>query len=185
MRRVALIGLPGAGKTTVAPLLAARLGLSWTDLDADVAREAGRSIAAIFAEEGEESFRVRELKALRDAFAAPGGVVIACGGGVVCHGLSRDTLREGATVVWLRAEPETAAARLGPAGLAARPLLAGAGGRATAAGGVAALVALLAARAPLYAAAADLRVATDGLSAEACVTAAAAAVRERWANSES
>ena len=166
----------------MAPFLAARFGVPWADLDAEIVRAAGRPIGALFAAEGEAGFRAREHGALRIAFAAGGGLVLACGGGVVAHAPSREALRGGATVVWLRVAPATAASRLGRDGLAARPLLAAPNGAGTEEAGAAALASLLAARAPLYAAAADLEVETDGRDAAACVEAAEAALRERWAN---
>ena len=60
-----LVGLPGAGKTTVARLLAAALGVQATDTDAEIRRRARMTIPQIFAREGEESFRDRETRALR------------------------------------------------------------------------------------------------------------------------
>jgi shikimate kinase len=183
--RVALIGLPGAGKTAVAPGLAARLGCPWADLDADVERAAGRTIGGLLEREGEAAFRARELEALRTVLAAGGPLVLACGGGVVTHAPSCEALRAGATVVWLRVSPGFAASRLGPDGLAARPLLAAAGGAVSAAAGEAALAALLDVRAALYAAAADVTVETDGRGVDESAEEAAAVLRKRWANSES
>ncbi|HSQ59269.1 MAG TPA: shikimate kinase [Acidobacteriota bacterium] len=126
--RVALIGIPGSGKSAVAPLLAARLGVASADLDEAIERAAGRPVAAIFAGAGEAAFREHEARALEAALAGEEGVVIACGGGVTTHEASRALLRARATVVWLRISPALAARRLGPAGLAARPLIAAAGG---------------------------------------------------------
>lgn len=183
--RVALIGLPGSGKSAVAPLLAARLGVAAADLDAAVERAAGRTAAAIFADEGEAAFREHEARALRAALEDEGGVVIACGGGVTTHGASRALLRGRATVVWLRISPALAARRLGPAGLAARPLIAAAGGASSEEAGAAALAALLAAREADYAAAADVAVETGGRTAAEAAEAAEAALRERWAGSAS
>ncbi|HEU4333349.1 MAG TPA: shikimate kinase [Candidatus Eisenbacteria bacterium] len=183
--RVALIGLPGSGKSAVAPLLAARLGVAAADLDEAIERAAGRPVAAIFADAGEASFREAEARALAAALARDEGVVIACGGGVTTSEASRSLLRARATVVWLRISPALAARRLGPSGLAARPLIAAAGGAASEAAGAAALAALLAAREGHYATAADVVVETGGRTAEAAAEAAEAALRERWAGSAS
>lgn len=124
--RIALIGLSGAGKTTVAPLLAVRLGLDWIDLDEAVEQKAGKTISALISAEGEEAFRGFETLALRAALGGGSlnsGYVIACGGGVLEHHENRSLLSEHTFVVWLRVVPETAAQRIEKAGLAARPLL--------------------------------------------------------------
>ena len=154
--RVALIGLSGAGKTTVAPLAAARLGFPWLDLDADIERAAGRPIAALFAEGGAE-FRALEAEALERALADPRpGLVLACGGGIVTAPAARKRLRARAFVVWLRVSPERAAARLGE-NADQRPLLRGAPARET-------LEAMLGERAPQYEVSADAVIDTDGLT---------------------
>jgi shikimate kinase len=177
---IALIGLPGSGKSTVAPLLAERLGAPWADLDDRIARASGVPVPEFLRRWGEASFRAAEEAALREALeegearsvreadAGPGGgagvrppgLVLACGGGAVVHGRSRALLRERAFVVWLRVAAETAAARLGAGGADERPLLSGAGPlpeRIESLGG---------ARAPHYEAAAHASVPTDGLTPE-------------------
>src|SRR5437762_1409263 len=80
MRNVYLTGFSGSGKTTVARLLGARLGLRPRDLDQEIVARAGAPIAEIFAREGEAAFRRREAAALR-AVAAERGQVVATGGG--------------------------------------------------------------------------------------------------------
>jgi shikimate kinase len=70
---VALVGLSGTGKSTVAPLLAARRGLAVVDLDRAVAESAGRTVAEIFATDGEAAFRSMESAALADALMARAG----------------------------------------------------------------------------------------------------------------
>jgi shikimate kinase len=154
---VALIGLSGAGKTTVAPLAAARLGFPWLDLDQEIERAAGKPIATIFAEKSEAEFRALEAAALEDALATKGpGLVLACGGGVVTTPATRSRLRSRAFVVWLRVSPAEALTRIGREGVAERPLLRASGGQA--------LEAMLRERAPLYEGAADAVVDTDGLT---------------------
>lgn len=156
---MALIGLSGAGKTTVAPLAAARLGFPWIDLDAEVEKAAGRSVSALFAED-EAAFRALEVAALERALAARSpGVILACGGGIVTSPETRSLLRARAFVVWLRVSPGRALARLGEPGVAERPLLAGAE-----AGAGARLEALLRERGPMYEAASDAVIETDGLT---------------------
>jgi shikimate kinase len=186
---VALVGLPGAGKTVVAPLLAARLGWRWDDLDAIVERAAERSVPELLREEGEARFRARELEALRTALSGRReGLVLACGGGVVVGEEARGLIAAGATVAWLRVDPATALDRLGGAGVASRPLLAGDGTDDVAGARGAALErlrALEAARKPLYAAIATVSIDTSDRSPEDVASAVEAALRERWAGSES
>lgn len=118
---LALIGLPASGKSTVARILAGRLGIPARDLDQEIADEAGRDIPGIFEAEGEAGFRDRESRALRGvAEGAP--CVLAAGGGVVVRPENRELLRTVFRTVWLRVSPETAAAR---AAGGSRPLLAG------------------------------------------------------------
>lgn len=121
---VALIGLSGSGKSTAAPLIAARTGRVAVDLDRVVAERAGSSVEQIFAEpDGEARFRTLEHEALIDALGGS-AAVIATGGGVVLDPENRAELRRDATVVWLRAHPTRLAARLSDTA-EARPLLDG------------------------------------------------------------
>jgi shikimate kinase len=105
--RVVLIGARGAGKSTVALLLAARLGLPPVDTDAIVERETGRSIADLLAD---GSFRDRERAVLAHVLAA-GPAVVAAGGGAVLWDGFRDAARAW-RVVWLDADPEVLARRI-------------------------------------------------------------------------
>ena len=84
MRHLFLYGPPGSGKSTIGRLLAARLDLPFTDLDAVIVETDGRSIPQIFAEEGEPGFRAREKQALVDMGALPRHVV-ALGGGALLN----------------------------------------------------------------------------------------------------
>lgn len=158
---VALVGLSGAGKSTVAPLLAALLGGGWIDLDDEIAREAGESVATLLRRDGEAAFRAGEASALRGVLeAVHPPCVLACGGGILSREECRVLLRARAFVVWLRVMPEVAGARLGTAGAAVRPLLDGPeppSGR---------LAALERERRKAYEAAADLAVETGGRSPE-------------------
>lgn len=119
--RVALIGLPGAGKSTVARSLARRLGWRLASVDALVEEAAGRSAGEIFALEGEAGFRARELAALRAALAGEDAVVVDCGGGLPVQPEAWRLLRDRATVVWLDGPDDLLLGRLGAA--ADRPLL--------------------------------------------------------------
>lgn len=121
--RLVLVGLPGSGKSTVGPLVAARRGWEFVDLDGEIIREAGRSIPEIFVSEGESGFRARERTAsaaLRDR----GPLVLASGGGWVLDPTNLERLGGVPTLVYLEVAPEIAATRIGGAAMD-RPLLAG------------------------------------------------------------
>ncbi len=167
-RHVVLVGFMGAGKSTVAALIAQRLGWPCIDLDLEIEQEAGRSIADIFADEGEEVFRARETRAL-EGLAAREPSVIACGGGVVLKVQNRALLKELGTVVYLVVTAEEAIARVGD--LTTRPLLAGAGGTLAA-------TQLLSARESLYRSVADLVVDTAGRTSSEVAESVLTQIRE-------
>ena len=150
--RVVLLGFMAAGKTAVGAELARRLGWEHLDVDREIARRAGRSVAAIFAAEGEAGFRRREAEATA-ALAGRGGVVLSPGGGWIAAPGRLESLGAGTLSVWLRVTPEEAVRRAA-AEPGERPLLAGPDP-------LAAVRALLAAREPLYARA-DLHLSTAG-----------------------
>lgn len=150
-----LIGYRGTGKSAVARLLALRLARDWVDADVEIELEAGKSIAAIFADEGEAGFREREARALARLLTAKNRIV-AAGGGAVLRDESAALVRAQRDVVWLRALPTTILLRIAAdaATSSRRPNL-------TAAGGEAEVVELLARRTPRYAECATLVVDTD------------------------
>jgi shikimate kinase len=117
---IALIGFMGAGKSAVGSLLSTELSLPFVDLDEVIEKAAGKSVAEIFAEEGEEGFRERESEALRDELRE-GGKVIACGGGVVLNDENIKLLRSRSRVFLLNISPERALERLSAG--SGRPLL--------------------------------------------------------------
>jgi shikimate kinase len=163
LRPIALVGLMGAGKSTVARALGERLGAAVADLDAMVEAERGCSVAELFEREGEPAFRRLEGRILDLALAAGAGV-IACGGGIVLDPAHRGALVARCRVVWLEVSPAAAALRLATEG-GSRPLLASeAAGEAIAP--LRRLEALLAERRPLYAQVAHVRVQGDGRTAD-------------------
>ena len=99
-----LVGLMGAGKTSVGKLLARRLGKTFYDCDHEVERATGVRIPVIFEIEGESGFRARETRMLCDLCASE-GVVLATGGGAVLAPENRKVLAERGVVVYLRASP--------------------------------------------------------------------------------
>ncbi|MFD7717021.1 3-dehydroquinate synthase [Streptomyces sp. NPDC059814] len=117
---VVLVGPMGVGKSTVGELLAGRLGTTYRDTDADVVATAGKPIAEIFYDEGEERFRELESRAVRDAVAEHTGV-LSLGGGAVLDEATR-ALLAGHAVVYLSMDVDEAVKRVGLN--TARPLLA-------------------------------------------------------------
>ncbi len=148
---VLLYGPPGVGKSTVGRLLAAAWEVPFTDLDAVIARRAGKTVAEIFTAEGEAGFRRRERAALLEALTSPPGV-IALGGGALLADENRLAAETHGRVLLLDAPPEILRARL--AADDTRPLLSGRDGPSR-------LTALLAARKRHYDSF-GLRVATEG-----------------------
>lgn len=97
-----LVGLMGAGKTSVGRLLAKRFNKAFYDCDQEIERHTGVKIPVIFDIEGEEGFRAREAAVLRE-LAALHDVVLAAGGGAVVREENRRVLKQNGTVVYLRA----------------------------------------------------------------------------------
>jgi shikimate kinase len=155
---IALIGYRGTGKTTVAQQLALALGWDWVDADVEVELRAGKSIAAIFADDGEPVFRDLESSILFDLIGRD-RTALALGGGVVLRESNRELLRQAGLVVWLQAEPDTIAARMAEDATtqSRRPNL-------TTAGGLAEIRRLLAERSIHYEACCGLAIATDDKS---------------------
>jgi shikimate kinase len=154
-----LIGYRCTGKTTTAQLLAHRLGWDCVDTDDVLEGRAGRSVRAIFADEGEAGFRARETAVLEE-LCRGGPRVVATGGGIVLAEANRQRMKQAGRVVWLTADAETIWRRLqtDPTTAERRPNLAG--------GGLSEIVELLARREPLYRSCADLVVDTTHRSPE-------------------
>jgi shikimate kinase len=156
MKRILLIGMMGAGKTTVGTLLGERLGWPYLDSDAEIIRRTGLTVPEIFAQRGEAAFRGEEAAVLAEAATSDGPVVVAVAGGAVLDPDNRREIRRAGLVVWLRAEITTLAERVGSG--AGRPLLDE--------GVSAAVYRLYAERRPLYEGLADMVVDVDTMTPE-------------------
>lgn len=119
---ILLVGLPGAGKSTVGPLVARRLGTNFVDFDRVIEARAGKDIARIFMDDGEATFRRLEATVGAEQLAGP-PAVLAPGGGYVLEEAARRMALEKTLVVYLETSPAVAARRL--AGSTDRPLLKG------------------------------------------------------------
>lgn len=146
-----LVGLPGAGKSTLGRSLARRLDLAFVDADVELETRLGVTIPTIFEIEGEASFRNREETTLADLVRRT-GIVLATGGGVVIRPANRERLKANGTVIYLHADPATLRERTRRS--RHRPLL-------NAADPLARLAELYAQRDPLYREVADGVVESD------------------------
>jgi len=151
-----LIGYRATGKTTLARLLAGRLGWAWIDADVEIERKAGKSIARIFAEDGEPAFRDLEAEVTAE-LCARNRLVLAAGGGAPLREENRRAMRAAGKIVWLKATPETILARMSSDATTSgrRPNL-------TDRGPLDEIVELLRRREPTYRELADLEVDTEG-----------------------
>lgn len=166
---IVLSGFMGAGKSTVGSRLADALGMTFVDLDAEIARRTGRSIPDLFRSEGEAAFRRHESAALQTVLAgAP--AVVAVGGGALLAPENRALARRQGLVVTLAVSPEIAARRVASAPAAVE--------RPNFDADADALAARHAARASAYADA-DLTIDTDALDVQGVLDALRAALADR------
>jgi len=157
---VFLIGMMGAGKTTVGRLLAAAAGFDFVDCDRELEHRAGTSIATIFELEDEAGFRQREAQLLEE-LTGRSRVVLATGGGAVLSADNRQLLRSRGLVIYLQASAEEIARRT--RGDISRPLLQVADRRAR-------VQELLAQRGPLYRQSAHLTIRSAAANPRRLVT---------------
>ena len=157
---VLLIGMMGAGKSTIGEKLADRLNRPYIDNDTQVEHVTGRTVAQIWRDEGEAAFRRHESAALRAAIQSPAPTVIAVAGGAVLDPENRKRIAGAGRVVWLRAEVDTLARHVRYSGDDHRPLLEGPAELEDVLGR------LEEQRRPMYAELADITVDVDGLTVE-------------------
>jgi shikimate kinase len=119
--KVLLVGMPGCGKSSVAPLLAPRLGWGYVDTDAQIERVSGLTVRGFFARHGEAAFRAQEARCLAWVLGLEEPVIVAVGGGAVVDPENRRMMKERGIVIWLRATVPTLVAHLKTG--AGRPLL--------------------------------------------------------------
>ena len=150
-----LIGFRGTGKTTVAKRLAQRWNCDWVDSDAEVERRAGKTIAQIFAEQGEDAFRDLESLVVAE-LAQRNHQVVALGGGAVLREENRRAIAGRGLVVWLQADPQTLFDRI-----QADPATAGQRPNLTAGGGLREIEEVLRRREPIYRETADFAIDTS------------------------
>jgi shikimate kinase len=165
-----LVGMMGAGKSTVGRLLARRLKLRFFDCDHEIERRCGVKIPLVFEIEGEAGFRAREAETVAELSELP-GIVLATGGGAVLLEENRRRLAARGTVIYLRARPEDLYSRV--RNDRNRPLLA-------TADPLARLRELHRERDPLYRAIADVVVDTGRQSVTALARGLLDKLEERW-----
>jgi len=167
-RRVLLVGMMGAGKTTVGKLLARRLGWRYVDSDDEVQAATGRTVKELFEAGGEEAFRPLESEALAAALDDDRPAVVSVAGGAVLDPANRELLRRAGTVVWLRATPETLLGRVRADTSAAHARAGAVDHRPLLEGDPAGTIARLEReRRPIYEGVADVTVDVDGLAPDA------------------
>ena len=116
-----LVGLPGAGKSSIGRLVAIALGRPFLDFDLEIQRRSGKSLSRLFAENGEDAFRAREVALTRELLAAP-PMVLAPGGGWVTNPEVVPLVRPPGRIIHLRISPAAALRRLDRSRVV-RPLL--------------------------------------------------------------
>lgn len=158
-RHLYLIGYRGSGKTMIGRNLAAQLSAPHVDSDVQIETNAKRTIAEIFATEGEDTFRDLEEQAITEIASRKMPHIVSLGGGAILRESNRQVIRKTGLIVWLQADAKTLANRIAadPTTAANRPNL-------TARGGLAEVEAVLTERTPIYDECANLAIDTMGKS---------------------
>lgn len=172
-RPIVLVGMMGAGKTTVGRRLAARLGRRFIDSDEEIEKAAGMSIEDIFASRGEADFRAGEVRVIARLLKEP-DIVLGTGGGAFVNAETRGLVKAGAVSVWIKADFELLFARVSRR--SNRPLLKTANPRET-------LKNLIDARYPIYAEA-DVTVVSRDVPQDQVAAEVAAAVMDYLSTQE-
>jgi len=156
-RHLYLIGYRGSGKTMIGRNLASQLSVPHVDSDVQIEKNSNRTIAEIFASEGEAYFRDLEEQAIAEIVTRETPHIVSLGGGAILRESNRGTIANSGFVVWLQADAQTLASRIAddPASSATRPNL-------TARGGLAEVEAILKERTPLYDQCANVAINTAG-----------------------
>jgi len=166
---IALIGFMGVGKTVIGRALAEKLNKRFVELDSLIEQKAGKSVAEIFQQDGEISFRELEIEVTKEV-SREKNLVIACGGGIVLNKINIDRLRKESVIVYLTASPDVLLSRTRRAG-GKRPLLNKPNKAST-------IQELLAFRKPFYERAADIKVNTSRLDIASVVERIISKVKE-------
>ncbi|MDN3921124.1 shikimate kinase [Roseateles violae] len=109
---IALVGMPGGGKSTVGRQLGRQLGIRVVDSDAEIEARLGEPIRSFFERAGEDAFRRIESEVLAEILSGPGELILATGGGIVLREANRELLQRRCTVLYLRSTPEELFRRL-------------------------------------------------------------------------
>ena len=120
--RIFLIGYMGSGKTTIGKLLAKKLGYNFIDMDALIEAKQFKTVAQIFAEQGEDNFRQLEQKCLHEV-AQFDDVIISTGGGAPCFFDNIEFMKANGLTIYLKHSASELAVRLGGSNIAKRPIL--------------------------------------------------------------
>jgi shikimate kinase len=169
-KSIVLIGMMGAGKSSVGRCLQRRTGLACFDTDEMISKKLALSIPEIFSQHGEEVFRQTETDVLREL--SPQDAIIVTGGGIILRQENNELLKRLGTVVWLEATEETLLERASRRGN--RPLLQTENPGAT-------LSEMLRVRAPFYAILADIRINTTALTHDEVADVILAQIEQRIA----
>ncbi|OGR81228.1 MAG: hypothetical protein A3I11_06570 [Elusimicrobia bacterium RIFCSPLOWO2_02_FULL_39_32] len=121
---IVLIGMMGSGKSTIGKIIAQTLAWDFYDVDKWIEKERKKTIAEIFSQEGEATFRALESKIIKE-LAQKNNSVISPGGGAPCFKENWDALKKNGTIIWLKASPQKLLENVKKKPLSLRPLLTG------------------------------------------------------------